>query len=81
MLSFVTFRCIAGASLSLLLITYSTCPPISESPNPSTHTNALIHESSPYLVQHAHNPVDWRPWSEEAWEKHRLHPCKSPHKG
>ena len=60
MLSFVTFRCIAGASLSLLLITYSTCPPISESPNPSTHTNALIHESSPYLLQHAHNPVDWR---------------------
>ena len=35
------------------------------------HTNALIHESSPYLVQHAHNPVDWRPWSEEAWEEAR----------
>ena len=31
-------------------------------------TNALIHESSPYLLQHAHTPVDWRPWSEEAWE-------------
>ena len=35
------------------------------------HTNALIHESSPYLLQHAHNPVDWRPWSEEAWEEAR----------
>ncbi len=29
-------------------------------------TNRLIHESSPYLQQHAHNPVDWRPWGEEA---------------
>ena len=31
-------------------------------------TNALIHETSPYLLQHAHNPVDWRPWSESVWE-------------
>ena len=30
------------------------------------HTNRLIHETSPYLRQHAHNPVDWYPWSEEA---------------
>lgn len=36
-----------------------------------SHTNALIQESSPYLLQHAHNPVDWRPWSEEAWEEAR----------
>ena len=28
------------------------------------YTNRLIHESSPYLLQHAHNPVDWYPWSE-----------------
>lgn len=33
------------------------------------HTNHLIHESSPYLLQHAHNPVDWYPWGEEALEK------------
>jgi uncharacterized protein YyaL (SSP411 family) len=38
---------------------------------PNTTPNALIHESSPYLLQHAHNPVDWRPWSEEAWEEAR----------
>ena len=30
-------------------------------------TNRLIHEKSPYLLQHAHNPVDWFPWSEEAF--------------
>src|SRR5438874_12950662 len=33
------------------------------------HTNRLINETSPYLLQHAHNPVDWYPWSEEALEK------------
>lgn len=30
------------------------------------YTNALIHETSPYLLQHAHNPVNWYPWGEEA---------------
>jgi hypothetical protein len=30
------------------------------------YTNRLIHEASPYLLQHAHNPVDWYPWGEEA---------------
>src|SRR5438034_3006393 len=33
------------------------------------YTNRLIHEKSPYLLQHAHNPVDWFPWGEEAFEK------------
>lgn len=33
--------------------------------------NALIHETSPYLLQHAHNPVDWRAWNEEAFERAR----------
>ena len=32
-------------------------------------TNHLIHETSPYLLQHAHNPVDWYSWSDEAWAK------------
>jgi uncharacterized protein YyaL (SSP411 family) len=31
--------------------------------------NRLIHEKSPYLLQHAYNPVDWFPWSDEAFEK------------
>ena len=33
-----------------------------------THTNQLIHEKSHYLLQHAHNPVDWRPWGKEAFQ-------------
>ena len=34
-------------------------------------TNRLQHETSPYLRQHAHNPVDWFPWGPEALEKAR----------
>ncbi|MEJ6795171.1 MAG: thioredoxin domain-containing protein [Flavobacteriales bacterium] len=33
------------------------------------YTNKLINESSPYLLQHAHNPVEWYPWGDEAFEK------------
>lgn len=32
------------------------------------HTNSLINETSPYLLQHAHNPVNWYPWSDKAFE-------------
>ena len=33
---------------------------------PSAMPNRLAHETSPYLQQHAENPVDWYPWGEEA---------------
>ncbi len=36
-----------------------------------TFTNRLIGETSPYLLQHAHNPVNWRAWGEEAFERAR----------
>jgi uncharacterized protein YyaL (SSP411 family) len=35
--------------------------------------NRLIHEKSPYLLQHAYNPVDWYPWGEEAFEAAKAH--------
>src|SRR5437867_9361430 len=35
------------------------------------YSNALINETSPYLLQHAHNPVDWHAWSEETLAKAR----------
>ena len=35
------------------------------------YENRLIYETSPYLIQHAHNPVDWYPWCSEAFEKAR----------
>jgi uncharacterized protein YyaL (SSP411 family) len=40
--------------------------------DPNGHsTNKLISETSPYLLQHAHNPVDWHPWGDEAFVKAR----------
>ena len=41
--------------------------------NPTTFkfTNKLIHETSPYLIQHAHNPVNWYPWGQEALDMAR----------
>ncbi|MGH7207708.1 MAG: DUF255 domain-containing protein, partial [Nitrospiraceae bacterium] len=33
--------------------------------------NRLVHETSPYLLQHAYNPVDWYPWGEEALRRSR----------
>jgi len=41
---------------------------MSDSPRPA---NRLARETSPYLLQHAHNPVDWYPWGEEAFAKAR----------
>ena len=35
------------------------------------HTNRLATQTSPYLLQHAHNPVDWYPWGPEALDKAR----------
>ncbi|MFC2076229.1 thioredoxin domain-containing protein [candidate division KSB1 bacterium] len=40
-------------------------------PDGGPHYNRLIHERSPYLLQHAANPVDWHPWGDAAFEKAR----------
>lgn len=45
-----------------------TAPKLNQMP---AHTNRLVQESSPYLLQHAHNPVDWFPWGDEAFAKAR----------
>ena len=44
---------------------------VSHTETEPTHTNRLANETSPYLLQHAHNPVDWYPWGEEAFQKAR----------
>jgi len=49
----------------VLLIFFSVMIP----QEPHKHSNHLIHETSPYLLQHAHNPVNWYPWGEEALQK------------
>jgi hypothetical protein len=44
----------------------------SRTPRPTDlPANRLARETSPYLLQHAHNPVDWYPWGEEAFAKAR----------
>ena len=39
----------------------------------AAHTNRLSKETSPYLLQHQHNPVDWYAWGEEAFEAARAY--------
>ena len=46
-------------------------PDVAAAPAHVEHTNRLVREKSPYLLQHAHNPVDWYPWGEEAFAKAR----------
>ena len=41
---------------------------MSEQSTAYRYTTRFINETSPYLLQHAHNPVDWYPWGEEAFE-------------
>ena len=58
----------------LLLLVFAmllSCGDTTKKTEEHKFTNALIDETSPYLLQHAHNPVDWRPWSEEALEEAR----------
>jgi len=42
-----------------------------KAPHGKGKPNRLIHEKSPYLLQHAYNPVQWYPWGDEAFEKAR----------
>src|SRR6266536_2459062 len=57
--------------LALTWLVTSTHTAAKPTPAASEHTNRLGHEKSPYLLQHAHNPVDWYPWGEEAFAKAR----------
>ena len=38
----------------------------------ASYTNRLFLESSPYLIQHAHNPVNWYPWGDEPFEQAKI---------
>lgn len=53
------------------LLLFTTCRPTKElsSRDAVTGANFLINQSSPYLLQHAYNPVDWYPWGEAALKK------------
>ena len=53
---------------ALIMAMIAGCQPELEMPQAP---NRLIHEKSPYLLQHAHNPVDWYPWGDEAFARAR----------
>jgi len=56
----------------IIIILFSSCKGQTkeeDEKNSPAFTNELIKESSPYLLQHAHNPVNWYPWGEKALEK------------
>src|SRR5689334_13253441 len=62
------------AMLILLLVRMVPADPDKPRAEPAAkskpkHTNRLARETSPYLLQHAHNPVDWYPWGQEAFAK------------
>src|SRR6516165_990291 len=54
-----------------LLFASSVLVVAGQKPSDRVFTNRLTDEKSPYLLQHAHNPVDWYPWGEEAFSKAR----------
>ncbi len=61
---FETMKILNSLLLLLLALLLSSC----DSQNTTSmhdYTNDLINETSPYLLQHAHNPVDWKPWKEQ----------------
>ncbi len=68
---FTVWRKLTVVSLIIgLLLPYPSAFAASSEIEP-VFTNRLINEKSPYLLQHAHNPVDWYPWGEEAFAKAR----------
>src|SRR5438093_3709692 len=57
--------------LALTWLVTSTSSVADPTPARVEHRNRLAHEKSPYLLQHAHNPVYWYPWGEEAFAQAR----------
>ncbi|HLX60938.1 MAG TPA: thioredoxin domain-containing protein [Planctomycetota bacterium] len=56
-------------ALALSFCAFSEEPPVTHDDKNPKFTNALAKETSPYLLQHAHNPVNWYPWGDEAFAK------------
>ncbi len=65
----VALAVVAVAAFTVARANKDKWPQAAESAENFRYTNRLIHEKSPYLLMHAHNPVDWYPWGEEAFAK------------
>ena len=66
----VNCACVVAAAIAILALAGSATG-TENAPSKFKYTNHLIHEKSPYLLLHVHNPVDWYPWGEEAFAKAR----------
>jgi len=66
---YIPLRTASFIVLCIGMLTVMACKQNAENGGDHRYTNALINETSPYLLQHAHNPVDWRPWSKEALQE------------
>lgn len=62
-------RYLTQTAMILLLVCFQACVDKKTTLEEHEFTNDLVHESSPYLLQHAHNPVNWRPWGNSALEE------------
>ncbi len=69
-MSFLRYKLALTLSFLLFLLFSSSACALTDGMM-EKYSNRLVHESSPYLLQHAHNPVDWYPWGEEAFAKAR----------
>ncbi len=65
----MTLKIVSGILCTLLFLNSCTSTSKKQIVPTNTHTNLLSKESSPYLLQHAHNPVDWRAWNDETLKK------------
>jgi uncharacterized protein YyaL (SSP411 family) len=70
-IGFVLALAIGVMGLVIFLVNQRTMCQDSGASPAKKHQNRLAFEKSPYLLQHAHNPVDWYPWGPEAFEKAR----------
>jgi uncharacterized protein len=68
MIHFRAVTILLSGALATAALAQEAAPPPGAKAKPKP-TNRLAKETSPYLLQHAHNPVDWHPWGEEALAK------------
>ena len=69
MILFASFLCFIAKVVTVPAATKTNLAMATNTPH--AHTNRLAQQKSPYLLQHAHNPVDWYAWGNEAFEKAR----------
>src|SRR5688500_6505024 len=62
-------RMLSSAACLIAIAALFIAPTPADEPKAKAKANRLAKESSPYLLQHAHNPVDWYAWGPEAFER------------